>query len=103
MIGSTIRELRNRDGITQRELAQAMNVSTSTVAMWETNKREPDFETIKELSGLFKVDANRLLGISVESETKKEPTQRERLTDRIMALSDEGQAKVLDYISLLEK
>ena len=34
--GKTIRELRERRGITQRELAERIHVSDKTVSKWET-------------------------------------------------------------------
>ena len=40
MLGDRIKELRNQMNIFQQDLAKALNVSKSTVAMWETNKRE---------------------------------------------------------------
>lgn len=53
MLGDRIKALRIEKGMMQSELANAMSVAQSTVAMWETNKREPDIETIKRLAVFF--------------------------------------------------
>lgn len=54
-VGKKIRELRKKSRITQTALGQALGVSKSSVAMWETDKRSPDLETVKRLSDFFSV------------------------------------------------
>lgn len=61
MLGDKIKELRNKKGIYQQELANILSVSKSTVAMWETNKREPDLETIKKIASYFGVSTDYLI------------------------------------------
>lgn len=60
MLGDKIKTLRNEKGIYQQELAEALSVSKSTVAMWETNKREPDLLTLKKIAEFFKVSIDFL-------------------------------------------
>lgn len=55
-------ELRKRLDYTQNDLAQILNVSQSTIAMWETGKRDPSTEDLLRLSNLFKVSIDYLLG-----------------------------------------
>lgn len=55
--GSTIKELREKKGLTQRELAERIKVSDKTVSKWETGKGLPDIGIIEELS--------KALGISI--------------------------------------
>lgn len=66
MIGQRIKELRGSQSLTQREFAQLFNVNNSTLAMWETNKNEPDIETIKRLAQFFDVSTDYLLGLTDE-------------------------------------
>lgn len=50
-IGSFLKELRKEKGITQEQLAEALNVSGRTVSRWETGSNMPDIsipEIIKE-------------------------------------------------------
>ena len=63
MYGSAIKKLRLKNKITQVELANVLNVKQSTIAMWETDKREPDLETIKKISSIFNVTPNDMLGV----------------------------------------
>lgn len=68
---SIIKRLRIERGITQEQLAALLKISRSTVGMYETGSREPDFETCEAIADIFNVDMDFLLGRSdVE---RKEP------------------------------
>lgn len=53
MLGERIKEVRTEKGITQQQLADSLSVAKSTIGMWETDKREPDLETIKRISEIL--------------------------------------------------
>lgn len=55
--------LRKKKGLTQMQLAKLIGVSTSTVAMWETGRRKPDYHTIAKLRDFFAVGFEELLGM----------------------------------------
>ena len=57
-----LKYLRNRDNLSQSELAEKLGVAKSTISMYEIGKREPDFETLEAICDLFNVDMNFLLG-----------------------------------------
>lgn len=57
-----IAEMRKKAGLTQSKLSTAIGVSRSTLAMYETNKSEPDFKTISKLADFFGVSVDYLLG-----------------------------------------
>ncbi|EJR2826418.1 helix-turn-helix transcriptional regulator [Listeria monocytogenes] len=61
-IGKRISELRNKRGISQIQLAKDLNVSTSTIGMWETDKRAIKDELIVQLAEYFNVTTDFLLG-----------------------------------------
>ncbi len=56
--------LRKKNKLTQMQLAKIMGVSTSTVAMWETGRRKPDYHTIAKLREYFAVGFEELLGVA---------------------------------------
>lgn len=60
--GSILKNLRTSRGITQGELAAMLDVSRSTVGMYETGGREPDFETMEAIADIFNVDMDYLMG-----------------------------------------
>jgi transcriptional regulator with XRE-family HTH domain len=64
MFDERLKLLRKKNGYTQVSLAEKLGVSKGTVAMWETGKRTPDFETLCTLSDLFDVRIDYILGHS---------------------------------------
>ena len=68
-VGAFISNLRKRKNLTQKALAEELNVSDKAVSKWETGKCYPDIETIERLSGFFGVSINEILcGRIVEKE-----------------------------------
>ena len=71
MFDERLRLLRKKHGYTQVSLAETLGVSKGTVAMWETGKRTPDFETLIRLSDLFDVRTDYILGKSNDASSAK--------------------------------
>lgn len=59
-----IKQLRKQKGLTQKEMAEAVGVGVSTVAMWESGKRTPSFKLLNDLSDLFDKSIDYILGTS---------------------------------------
>ena len=57
-----LKSLRKSFGITQEELANELNISRSTIGMYESGSREPDYETLGLIADYFNVDTDYLLG-----------------------------------------
>ena len=57
-----ILSLRNKKGMSQDALAQAVFVTRQAVSRWENGETVPNTETLKLLSRLFDVSINTLLG-----------------------------------------
>lgn len=57
----TLRRLRNERGLTQRELAETMYVTQSTVARWENGSRLPDAVMIPSIAKYLGVDSSMLM------------------------------------------
>lgn len=56
-----LKELRQANELTQNKLAQILNISRSTIAMYETGASEPDNETLKKIAKYFNVSIDYLL------------------------------------------
>ncbi len=78
MLSDKLRQLRREKKLTQNQLAQILNVSNGTIAMWETNKRQPDIETIKKIAKVLEVSTDYLL------ETRISPPQPKNLDNTIV-------------------
>ena len=57
-----LKQLRTEKRINQRELAISLKVAPSTISMYESGHREPNFEILEILADFFNVDMNYLLG-----------------------------------------
>ena len=55
-------ELRTKRGLSQEELAEKLYVTRQAVSRWENGETTPNTETLKQLSRLFGVSINTLLG-----------------------------------------
>lgn len=79
MLGEKLKALRKAKKVTQVQLAAELNVANGTVAMWETEKREPDLKTIRRLAEFFDVPVGFLLG---EDEKKPTPVSEDGLDEK---------------------
>lgn len=57
-----IREIRKRRGITQKQLADALQVTESAVSHWEKGRRDPDLETLLKIGEVLECSVDSLLG-----------------------------------------
>lgn len=60
-IGGFIAALRKANGMTQKELAERLNVSDKTVSRWERDDGAPDLSTIPVIAEIFGVTCDELL------------------------------------------
>ena len=62
-----LKELRTKNNMSQRELAERMYVTRSTITHWENGSRLPDASMIYRLADCLDVDVDRLLSVAAES------------------------------------
>ena len=71
--GKFITELRKEKNLTQKDLANELNVSDKAISRWETGKGFPDVDSLQSLSKFFSVTINELLaGEKAETKTIEE-------------------------------
>ena len=58
----TLKNLREKTGLTQEQLAERLMVTRQAVSRWETGETQPNTDTLKLLSREFDVSINTLLG-----------------------------------------
>lgn len=88
MLKDNLRQARKAAGFTQRQLAVAIGVTDSTIAGYETGKRQPDPMKISALAAVLGVSGDYLLGINIP-ENEKEPTLSSGLdADLLKRLTD---------------
>ncbi len=60
-IGQFIKSLRKENSLTQREVAERLNVSEKTISKWETGNGMPEVSLMLPLCKLFGISINELL------------------------------------------
>lgn len=73
MLADKIISLRKRNGWSQEDLAERMNVSRQSVSKWESDQSTPDIGKILELSRIFQVTTDYLLKDELEEPSEPEP------------------------------
>lgn len=62
-MGERIKAARKRAGLTQEQLAKKCEIATITIGQYERNKREPNIDTLFNLSEKLGVSVSYLLGV----------------------------------------
>lgn len=60
--GNRIKTLRSERKLTQKELADSLSLGESTISFYESDKREPDYDTLKKIADFFEVSVDYLMG-----------------------------------------
>lgn len=76
-----VRKLRKEKGISQEELAEALNTTKGTVSIWERGVRMPEQGTVQKVASYFEVSVAYILGftdvISVPLPSSQEESNRQ--------------------------
>lgn len=60
-LGQKISIYRKQHHLSQKELAQRLGIATSTLGMYETDKREPNINMLKALANIFDITIDYLV------------------------------------------
>lgn len=61
MLGKKIKELREKNKITQSEIAEILEVSPATISKYEAGTLEPNIEALKKISSTFNISIDELI------------------------------------------
>ena len=105
---SMLKFLRERDNLSQRELAAKIGVSSSTIGMYESGERHPKPEIEEAIADFFNVDLNILRGrrIYEDGEAAKksiinaylEGNKIKEFTELFLNASPDDQERVVNYL-----
>ncbi len=104
-----LKMLRENEGLSQQALAEKLNVSQSTVGMWESNNRKPNRKALEKIASLFNVSTDYLLGLT-DNPTPQQynknvlvlSTKERQLIINFRELSAESQSYILSESSRLQ-
>lgn len=61
--GNRLKHLRTKSGVTQAQLAERLGLTKSVISAYETGLRMPSYEILIQISRIFKVSTDYLLGV----------------------------------------
>ena len=78
LIGNSIRKYRELNGLTQKQLAEKLGISSARLSNWEIGANRPDVDMLAKLCTILNVSANSLLDLN---------TQVAELSDEAIAIA----------------
>ena len=71
ILGQRIRNLREDNDLTQRDLSQLIGLTPKMISFYENNQRTPPVDILLKLAKIFHVTTDYLLGNETVSSNKK--------------------------------
>lgn len=62
-VGERLRALRKEAGLTQKELGSKLGISASMIGQYETNVRNPKYETLKKFASVLNVNISEFVDL----------------------------------------
>ena len=88
--------IRKNNNMTMRELGNILQVSESTISLYEKGKRQPNFDILKKLANFFNVSIDYLLERKEIKENSLPPIKK-KLLDYYDSCNEKSQEMILWY------
>ena len=85
-IGKKIMNLRKKNGLSQEELAEKVDVARQTISKWELGETSPDIKQAKKLARIFKVSLDELTDNDIKDILVEKTSNTEKLAGIILKL-----------------
>lgn len=94
--GERLKEARTLRGLTQKQLAEKLNIGSTTVTGYEKDNSEPNIITISKIMEILEVDANFLFQDETRELYKNEatPEEFENIIKKYRSLDQQGRETV---------
>lgn len=100
-------ELRNKNNLTQKDIAKITGYQQTLVSKWENGEREPDSKTLIKLAKYFNVTVDYLVGydgaVEESAPVPQYTAQQKNCIDEISSLSDIECMQVLTFIKTMKQ
>ena len=85
--GDRLKKLREKTGLSQKEMTSRLNINRSTYARYELSQTQPDYDTLKLLANYFDVTIDYIIGRSEHPKlTEKEDVDADDQVKELMEL-----------------
>lgn len=91
MLGKQLKILREQRRLSQAKLAEQIGLSASTIGMYETGERKPNYETLELIADYFNVNIDYLLS------GKMDPSRIPVLGKVVAGIPIEAVEEIIDY------
>ena len=101
--GQHLAQLRAKAGLSQQQLAVAVNVSQSNVAFWERSENPPKGESLPVLAKTLGVSIEILLNVKAKTDLNKHrgpQSKLDKVVSKVQALPRRQQQKVINFVEL---
>jgi transcriptional regulator with XRE-family HTH domain len=102
MFGDRLRKIRKQHGLTQRELADIMGLSTSTITKYEINERYPELDVLIKLADYFRVSLDYLFDRNISNVEVLSTYIATELHKRGMLDSADNDKKIESILNVIE-
>jgi len=98
-----LKELRVQNNISQKSLADKLNICQATLSHWENGKYEPDVGTLMRIAKLFNVSIDYLIDSKFPILNYNLSEIQKQLLDIINELPQDDAVALLDMAKRLQK
>lgn len=102
IISARIKYLRNRDRLTQTELAEKIGVVSNTIAKWEAGLLKPSRDKVNKMAKVFNATADFILG-NVDSEKTIEVSENQELLETLHNVAHELDVDLWDMVDAIKE
>lgn len=109
MFPDTLRQLRKKRRLTQKQFAEKVFISPSAVSQYETGRISPSRETLKRIADFFGVSTEYLMGTSTIAEIEEKLNCEylhgisvNQLLDKCMNITGKDREALLTIVEALE-
>ena len=92
---------RKKSGLTQRQMADALECSQSAIAAWEIKTREPNIETMCKMADIFGITVDELVGHNPQVDANN--LNEIAIIKEFQKLTLEQQQQVIEYARFIQK
>lgn len=94
-----LKVLRKNEGLTQKELAQKLNIATNTYGGYELGTSEPTIETLIKLADYYNVSVDYLIGRDFNNEVGYLSVDDKNFVKMYLSLDDYSKVKAIGYVA----
>lgn len=90
--GSRLKEIRNDKGVSQKDVAEYLGVSITSISQYESDSRFPNEDMLRRICVYYKITSDYLLGLT---DVKHAPLSSAEIEDKMVSAK---QMEVIDYL-----